>query len=123
MTWTAASPGFPAAFSLLVRGGGAAASLCQRDRAAPRLLAAREEGARVVRPVEGFGERGQLCPSGDGAALRKEGRKQVLLVLPSEDARGRSGAEMGAERAGQGKAPAPAAGASRLPRPPEAQAL
>lgn len=78
---------------------------------------------RAVRPAEDFGDRGQLCPSDDGAALRKERGKQVLLVLPAEDARGRSGAEPGAERAGPGEAPAPAAGAARFPRPPEAQAL
>ena len=119
MTWAAASPGFPAAFSLLARGGGAAASLGQRSpgqRGRAALLL--PGGARAGRPEAAFGERGQPCPPGEGEAW--QGR-QVLPVPPAEDARGRSAAEPGAERAGPGKAPAPAARAPRLPRPPEAQ--
>lgn len=119
MTWTAASPGFPAAFSLRARGGGAAAppasAAAQSSASSSSSPAAREEGARAGRPVEAFGERGQPCPPREGAAWA--GGWQVLPVSPAEDARGRRAAG----RAGPGKAPAPAAGAPRLPRPPEAQ--
>lgn len=120
MTWTAVSPGFPAAFSLLAREGGAATSPGQRGRAAPLLLL----GPRGGRCAGREGLRRPLG-TGDSPVPRERERpgagRQVLPVRPAEDARGRSAAEPGAERPGPGKAPAPAAGAARLLRPPEAQ--
>lgn len=102
MTWTAASPGFPAAFSFPARGGGAAAS----------------PGNATAQPC--------ASPGGQGGLRRPSGRKDTLV--PRKRPGGEAGAPgfgsegcAGAQRSrapGRHLPPLPALpGSPGLPRP------
>lgn len=114
MTWTAASPGFPAAFSLLARGGGAAASPGQRGRAAP-VPPPRPPG----RKVRGRGGPRRPLGRGDSPVPREKERPGAGKAgAPGLAGGGCAGAQHCGGEGDTGKAPAPAVGAPlALPRP------